>query len=146
MFDDDSAPQVRLMSAAKKEALFQVATDQLSIAEPVLKGRAAGGVRILVEVELIASSSGSEFRQLGSLAERHGMRIHPCQPSSQRTGGVRASVAVPRAKTQREAEEAVASLLEWLPSPVRVDEMPPTALRRSMTSRATPAIPAHQVE
>lgn len=66
-----------------------------------------------VEIEL--SGALSECRQLGSLTERHGMRMHLELPLSHLGDRARASVAVPRAKTQREAEEAVASLFEWIP-------------------------------
>ena len=58
-----------------------------------------------VEVELSASGRRSERRQLGSLAERRGMRMDVLQPPGD---GARASIAVPRARTQSEAEAAVA--------------------------------------
>jgi len=104
-----------LIHAAKKVALFREATERLRPVEPVKEGwQQAGDVRVLVEVEFSGSRSGSEFRQLGSLTERHGMRMHPGQPFADVRDRGRASVAVPRAKTQREAEEIVASLLEWL--------------------------------
>jgi hypothetical protein len=64
-----------------------------------------------VEVELTRERRSSERRELGSLSERHGLRMD----LSQRPGGsTHASIAVPRAKTQAEAEATVASLLDWI--------------------------------
>jgi hypothetical protein len=64
---------------------------------------------MLVEVELSAERFGLEARQLGSLTERYGMRMDVVRPL---TGRARtASIAVPRAKTQREAEATVAALI-----------------------------------
>ena len=64
-----------------------------------------------VEVELSDVPSGLEFRQLGSLTERHGMRMNVLQPLG---GRARASISVPRANSQREAEATVASLFDWI--------------------------------
>lgn len=62
-----------------------------------------------VEVELSAVRFGLESRQLGSLTERYGMRMDVLRPLGGRART--ASIAVPRAKTQQEAEATVATLL-----------------------------------
>ena len=68
-----------------------------------------------VVVELSGPSSGSQLRQLGSLVERHGMRMYLTQPIPTHGGRARASITVPRAKTQREAEQVIATFLDWIP-------------------------------
>src|SRR6478752_2614691 len=68
-----------------------------------------------VVVELSGPSSGSQLRQLGSLVERHGMRMYLVQPIPTHGDGARASITVPRAKTQREAEQVIATFLDWIP-------------------------------
>jgi len=69
---------------------------------------------LVVEVEL----SGPSFRSLGSLTERHGMRMHLEHPLSAFSDRALVLVSVPRAKTPREAEEVVATFLEWIPEEV----------------------------
>ena len=63
-----------------------------------------------VEVELSADRFGLESRQLGSLTERYGMRMDVLRPLGGRARAC-ASIAVPRAKTQQEAEATVATLV-----------------------------------
>ena len=85
-----------------------------------LRGRVAQDQRHdekLVVVELSGPSSGSQLRQLGSLVERHGMRMHLVQAIPTHDGRARASITVPRAKTQREAEQVIATFLDWIPRP-----------------------------
>ena len=82
------------------------------------RGRVAQGRRHeekRVVVELSGPSSGSQLRQLGSLAERHGMRMYLAQPIPTHGGRARASITVPRATTQREAEQVIATFLDWIP-------------------------------
>lgn len=61
-----------------------------------------------VVVELSGTPFGLECRRLGSLTERYGMPMQVTQPLN---GRARASIGVPRAKTQQEAEATVAALL-----------------------------------
>jgi len=69
---------------------------------------------LLVEVELTSPALRWEWRLLGSLTERHGMRAHLEQPISVSSDSARLAVAVPRAQTPDEAEETVAVLLETI--------------------------------
>jgi hypothetical protein len=68
----------------------------------------------LAVVEVAAASFESTFRQLGSLAERHGLIVSVHRPASSVGDGVRVAVRVPRARTVREAHGVVAELLAWL--------------------------------
>jgi len=65
---------------------------------------------MLVEVELKAPALRRRWRLLGSLTERHGMRVYLERPISASTDLARLSVAVPRAQTPDEAEQTVAML------------------------------------
>jgi hypothetical protein len=66
---------------------------------------------VLVEVELRGPSPESMFSHLGSLTERDGMWMYPRGPLPTATEELLVAVAVPRARTPREAEQVVASLL-----------------------------------
>jgi len=103
-----------------------------------LRGRVAQDQRHdekLVVVELSGPSSGSQLRQLGSLVERHGMRMHPVQAIPTHDGRARASITVPRAKTQREAEQVVATFLDWIPRPAAAMRFEGSSARPSPPKR-----------
>jgi hypothetical protein len=95
--DKDRQP----IAAAKSERMIRFGGDGLDLP-------------VLVEVELSGSSFRAEYRQLGSLTERRGMRLYFDRLVSPSPDRARVSVAVPRARTQAEAEAAVASLLEYI--------------------------------
>ena len=102
-----------LSSADKNQAMSAVETDVVrgvdeSGAQRVVSARRSDR---RVEVELSRVPSGLEFRRLGSLTERYGMRMSVRQPLS---GRARVSIRVPRANSQREAEATVASLFDWI--------------------------------
>ena len=85
----------------------------------VLSGHAFGSNQrdpcLLVEVELRPPALIRRgWRLLGSLTERHGMRMYLERPISASTDMARLSVAVPRARTPGEAEQTVARLLETI--------------------------------
>ena len=75
---------------------------------------------ILVEVELSGPSSLLIYRCLGSLTERHGMRIYPAFLLSNDPDPIRVTVGVPGTDSRRNAEEVVASYLEWIEHTVDV--------------------------
>ena len=77
-------------------------------------GSSQGDGPLLVEVELLAPALRWEWRLLGSLTERHGMRMYLEQPISVSSDSARLSIAVPRAQTPDEAEGIVAMLLETI--------------------------------
>lgn len=106
-----SAGKEKPIGAAKDQALFRKVNERVRQDKRVTRKQDAGRGRLLVEVEL---SSPSMLRQLGSLTERHGMRMYLELPLSASRDRARVSVAVPRAQTLREAEEVVASFLEWI--------------------------------
>jgi len=114
---DVSARKEQLTSAAKHEALFREVIERVRRDERVTGTRQHGtkAHRVLVAVELSGPSFRSAYRQLGSLIERHGMRMYLEQPLSAFSDRARAWVAVPQARTRQEADEAVASFLEWIP-------------------------------
>jgi hypothetical protein len=115
---DGSARKEHPIRAAKYGALFPEVIERVRRDEPVTGIRQDGtkAGRVLVAVELSGPSFRSEYRQLGSLTERHGMRMYLEQPLSAFSDRARASVAVPRADTPREAEEVVAAFLDWIRS------------------------------
>ncbi len=69
---------------------------------------------VSVEIELVGTSCLTMSRHLGSLAERHGMRMEVVTITAGIEPSVRAEVSVPRATNRTEAEETVWSLLEWI--------------------------------
>ncbi len=125
---DGSVSKEQPIGAAKDEALFRKVNARVRQDERLTRKQVAGRRLLLVEFEL---SSPSMLRQLGSLTERHGMRMYLELPLSASRDRARVSVAVPRAQTPREAEEVVASFLEWIrhASYPRILEDPPA--RRS---------------
>jgi hypothetical protein len=102
-----------LISAGKNQAMRAVETDVVRGVDDSGAQRVASSRRSdrWVEVELSRVPSGMEFRRLGSLTERYGMRMD-VQPTL--SGQARASISVPRANSQREAEATVASLFDWI--------------------------------
>jgi hypothetical protein len=70
--------------------------------------------RHVVEVEFFGAVGSVLLRGLGSLAERYGMRMEVISSRSSATPTARARITVARASSQREAEETVASLVEWV--------------------------------
>jgi len=74
----------------------------------------AVAARHVVEVEFFGASAPKLVRHLGSLTERHAMRMEIISSSSSTTFGARARITVSRAANQREAEDTVASLVEWV--------------------------------
>ena len=102
--------------STRKAQPIGAATSEVLVRE--LRGRVAQDQRHeekRVVVELSGPSSGSQLRQLGSLAERHGMRMYLAQPIPTHGDRARASITVPRATTQREAEQVIATFLDWIP-------------------------------
>lgn len=67
----------------------------------------------VVDVEFDGASDAALLRHLGSLTERHAMRMEIISTNSSTGSTVRARVTVPRSADRREAEETVASLVEW---------------------------------
>ena len=108
---DGSVGKEQPIGAARDEALFRKVNARVRQDERLTRKQVAGRRLLLVEFEL---SSPSMLRQLGSLTERHGMRMYLELPLSASRDRARVSVAVPRAQTPREAEEVVASFLEWI--------------------------------
>jgi hypothetical protein len=77
----------------------------------------------LVEIHLGGPSAGFMYRCLGSIAERDGMCIYADPPLSTSTDTLRLSVVVPRAQTQREAEETITWCVEWIRHAVDIRDM-----------------------
>ena len=67
----------------------------------------------VVEVEFVGASYAALLRHLGSLTERHAMRMEIISSNSSTTSRTRVRITVPHAADRREAEETVASLVEW---------------------------------
>ena len=86
-----------------------------------------------VKVELSGPAFRTEWRHLGSLAERHGMRMSLERPISESDDRALISLTAPRATTTTEAEHAVARLLEL----VRIRDAPATAPLSSVTHTQT---------
>lgn len=97
--------------------------------------------RLFVDTELTAPAVRRGWRLLGSLTERHGMRVYLQQPISASSDSALLSVAVPRAQTSGEAEEIVAMLLET----IRLwDDAAPSAAVPLRQKRQRFELPAHR--
>lgn len=69
-----------------------------------------------VIVECAASGFDRASSHLGSLAERHGLVMHPVTPALRDGNGPRVSLRAPRARTRREARDFVTEIIGRLPA------------------------------
>ena len=83
-----------------------------------------------VVIRLSGPSALFMYRCLGSITERHGLRLNADLSTSTFEDRLEASVAVPRAQDQREAEATIARYLDWIRLAIdpREDELPPPPL------------------